>query len=216
MSDDVNLKQLWEDVNTTLREGPINRPLWEAARTAVPLALEENTDTLVLGMPTYRMELAGHIETRVNKARLQEIVQAKLGRRLDIKIIEGDTIEAYQRAVERERARAKSSEAAHARAQGVATAAASWDALNEQILLSHSQTENRRYVHNRAKFMIRCVRMMVEAEERIRAREPGKEEFHERQLARTIDKIANLCGCDPTIVSLEYLRHRSLRQHRRM
>ena len=44
------------------------------------------------------------------------------------------------------------------------------DQLNEQVLLTHTQAEGRRYVQNRAKFMVRCVRMMVEAEDRIRQR----------------------------------------------
>jgi hypothetical protein len=193
----------------------VNRPLWKAAVTAVPLALEEDTNALVLGMPSTQMELSGHLETRINKARVQEVIQAKLGRRLDLRVIEGDTPDAYERHVERERLRAQAAEQAHARALGVATAAASWDTLNEQILLTHGQTEGRRFVTNRAKFLIRCVRMLVEAEERIRAREPGKDDFHERQLARTVEKIASLSDAPPMVISLEYLRYRSARSRRR-
>jgi len=214
MSGAIDVKKLWDAVNATLHEGAINRPLWEAARTAVPLVLEEDKDALVLGMPTNRMDLAGHLETRVNKARLQEIIQAKIGRRLDLKVIEGDSVEAYERAAERERLRSASREAAHLRAQGVQTAAASWDQLNEQVLLSHTQLEGRRFVTSRAKFMIRCVRMMADAEDRIREREPGKDEFHERQLARTIEKVASLTDTPVMVVTLEYLRYRSSRRPR--
>jgi hypothetical protein len=214
MSGQIDIRKLWAAVNETLHEGAINRPLWEAARTAVPLVLEDESETLVLGMPTNRMDLAGHLETRVNKARLQEIVQAKLGRRLDIRVIEGETIEAYQRATEREKLRAASTEAAHAKAQGVQTAAASWDALNEQILMSHTQLESRRFVTSRVKFMVRCVRMTADAEDRIREREPGKDEFHERQLARALEKIASLTDSPVVIVTLEYLRYRSSRKPR--
>jgi hypothetical protein len=215
MSGEVDVRKLWDAVNETLHEGPINRPLWEAARAAVPLVIEDETDALVLGMPTRRMDLAGHLETRVNKARLQEIVQAKLGRRLDLKVIEGDTLEAYERAAEREKLRSASAEAAHLKAQGVQTAAASWDQLNEQILMSHSQVEGRRFVTTRAKFLVRCVRMTVEAEDRIREREPGKDDFHERQLARTLDKVAGLTDSPVMLVTLEYLRYRSSRQRQR-
>ncbi|MBM3472021.1 MAG: hypothetical protein FJX75_01950 [Armatimonadetes bacterium] len=214
MSGQVDVRKLWDAVNATLHEGAINRPLWEAARTVVPLVIEEESGTLVLGMPTNRMDLAGHLETRVNKARLQEIVQAKLGRRLDLRVIEGDTIEAYQRAAEREKLRAASTEAAHLKAQEVWTAAASWDALNEQILMSHTQLESRRFVTSRVKFMVRCVRMTADAEDRIREREPGKEDFHERQLARTLEKIAGLTDSPVVVVTLEYLRYRSSRKPR--
>lgn len=209
MSGQVDVAKLWAEVNETLHQGPINRPLWEAARTVVPLLIEEETNTLVLGMPTARMDLASHLETRVNKARLQEIVQAKLGRRLDIRVIEGDTLAAYERAVERDRSRARSAEAAHARAMQVQTAAASWDALNEQLLLAHSRVEGRRFVTTRAKFLLRCVRMTVEAEDRIREQEPGKDEFHERQLARTLEKIAGLTDAPAIVVATEYWRYRS-------
>jgi len=215
MSGEVDVKSLWQAVNETLHQGAVNRPLWEAARTAVPLVIEEETNALVLGMPTRRMDLAGHLETRINKARLQEIVQAKLGRRLDIKVIEGETLEAYERAAERERLRAVSAEAAHAKALGVQTAAASWDTLNEQILVLHTQTEGRRFVTTRAKFLIRCVRTIAEAEDRIREREPGKDDFHERQLARTLEKVATLTDSQVMGVTLEYLRYRSSRQRHR-
>ena len=210
----LDVEKLWKAVNETLVEGAINRPLWEAARTAVALAHDQDTDTIVLGMPTNRMELAGNIETRVNKARLLEIIQAKLGRRLDIKVIEGETLEAYERDRERVQIREKSQEAAHLRSQGVATAAESWDVLNEQILLAHTQSEGRRFVHNRAKFLIRTVRMIVEAEDRIREREPGKDEFHERQLARAIEKVATLTDGTPITVSLEYLRFKATKKRR--
>jgi hypothetical protein len=214
MSGQVDIVKLWEAVNHTLREGAINRPLWEAAMTAVPLALEEDSGSLVLGMPTERMELAGHIETRVNKARLQEIIQARIGRRLDLKVIEGISTEAYRRAAEREQLRAQAAEEAHAKAMGVRTAAASWDQLNEQILLAHSATEGRRFDVNRARFLIRCVRMVADAEHRIRDRDPGREDFHERQLMRSLDKIAGLCEAPPIVVSLEYLRCRASRERR--
>ncbi|HJN17192.1 MAG TPA: hypothetical protein QGH10_16925 [Armatimonadota bacterium] len=210
----IDVEKLWKAVNATLVEGAINRPLWEASRTAVALAHDEEDECIVLGMPTNRMELRGHIETRVNKARLMEIVQAKLGRRLDIRVIEGETKEAYERDRERQQLRIESREQAHLRAQGVATAAESWDALNEQVLLAHTQSEGRRFVHNRAKFLIRCVRMLVEAEDRIRDREPGKEEFHERQLARTIEKIATMTEGTPITVSLEYMRYKATKKRR--
>jgi hypothetical protein len=117
-------------------------------------------------------------------------------------------------AVEREKLRVKALEESYARALGVRTAAASWDALNEQILLAHGGTEGRRFVINRAKFMVRCVRMTVEAEDRIRASEPGREEFHERQLARTLEKVASLTDAPPVVVSLEYMRYRAARDRR--
>jgi len=214
MSGQIDITKLWEAVNQTLREGAINRPLWQAALIAVPLALDEESDSLVLGMPSERMEMAGHIETRINKARLQEIIQAKIGRRLDLKVIEGTTIEAHRRAAERERLRAQAAEEAHAKAMGVRSATASWDQLNEQILLTHSATEGRRFNINRAKFLIRCVRMVADAEVRIRAREPGREEFHERQLARSLEKVASICEAPPIMVSLEYLRYRASRERR--
>ncbi len=214
MADPINIAKLWDSVNQTLHEGAINRPLWEAARNATALALDDESDTLILGLPTARMDLAGHIETRINKARLQEIIQAKLGRRLDLKVIEGQTVEAYERSREREQLRVKAAEESHARAQGVASAAASWDQLNEQILLTHSATEGRRFTVNRARFLVRCVRMIVEAEDRIREREPGRDEFHERQLARTLEKVASLAEAPPIMVSLEYLRYRASRDRR--
>jgi hypothetical protein len=214
MTGQIDIQKLWAAVNETLREGAINRPLWEAAITAVPLALEEETGMLVLGMPSERMELSGHVETRINKARLQEIIQAKLGRRLDLKVIEGVTVEAYTRNREREQLRVQAAEEAHARAQGVRSAAQSWDQLNEQILLTHSSTEGRRFNVTRARFLIRCVRMTVDAEDRIREREPGRDEFHERQLARTLEKVASLTEAPPIVVSLEYLRYRASRDRR--
>jgi hypothetical protein len=80
--------------------------------------------------------------------------------------------------------------------------------------MSHTQMEGRRFVTSRAKFLIRCVRMIADAEDRIREREPGKEDFHERQLVRTLEKVATLTDSHVMTVTLEYLRYRATRRSR--
>ena len=43
MADGLDLEALWQQVNEAIRRGPINRPFWEAAAAAQPVAIQDET-----------------------------------------------------------------------------------------------------------------------------------------------------------------------------
>ena len=101
MPGEIDLKALWKDVDMAVRRLPgTTRTLWEAVEAAVPLVIEG--DTLILGFDPKDMRHASYVETRVNKSQVQQVLQAKTGKRLDIRCIEGATVDAWERTKERE------------------------------------------------------------------------------------------------------------------
>ena len=73
MSEEVNVKELWEQTRQMLHEGPINRALWDAAATIQPITIDQ--DTLILGLTAGQIQHASYLETAINKSRLQQILQ---------------------------------------------------------------------------------------------------------------------------------------------
>jgi hypothetical protein len=204
VSEQIDVQELWQQVVATLKEGDVNRRLWDAADAAVPLAMEE--DVLVLGMSPATFNLASYLETQVNRSRIREIMHARTGRRLDIRVMEGDTLERYE--AERERRQVMQQQTV-SRAEATVTErdeVAGWEQLSEQLYLRYTEVKLRRYPQNLAQFLWDVLPTVIEADERFRAEQPGAEAVHERQLGRILDKIGTYTGVQSTVVAMEFLR----------
>jgi len=206
VSAELDLTALWAEVNAALREGDINRTLWEAAATAKPLGLED--DTIVLGIANDKFHLASYLETRVNKNTILGLLQAKAGRRLDYRIIEGDTPERYEH--ERERRKIMQRQiAADARERMTArTDTAGWERLSEQVVARYAEVRLRRLPQGLARFLLDVLPMVSEADLRMRAEQPQAVHHHERELGRILDKLASYTGVPATVIGLELIRYR--------
>ena len=210
MSQQPDLDQLWQQVNEALHRGPINRPMWEAAMAAKPLSVEG--ETLILGFEPKDMRHASYLETTVNRTRVQEILQARTGRRLDIKCIEGASLEHWQRTKEREsetEARARAS-LEHIQAHG--TSVRAWEDLNQRLVRLFSATEARRFPSVLAGMLVRALPMVFETDSQVRTSDPGAETIHNRELNRIFDKLGTYCDMAATQVALEFMRFRGTRK----
>jgi hypothetical protein len=210
MVDQEKLDKLWAQVNVLIKEGPINRSLWDAVAAAKPLAVEDNV--LILGLAPRNMRHGSYLDTMVNKTRIQEIVQARTGLRLDIRVIEGDTVDAWERVKERDRQSVQQAQAASITAQAHHTSVEAWEDLNQRLVRLFSQGTLRRYPIALARLLIQGLQMTLETDTQVRVSDPGGEEIHDRELNRVCDKLATYCEMPATSVAIEYLRLRSRRQ----
>jgi len=210
MVDTEKLEALWQEVNAALRRGPINRGLWEAAAAAHPLALEN--DVLVLGFEPKDMAQAGYLETTMNRNRIREILQARTGRRLDIKCIEGATIEAWENVKRREQELEAKAQAQVEHLQAHGTTIAAWEDLNQRLVRLFSSTEIRRLPSVLASLLVKSLPMVYETDVQVRTSDPGAEALHNRELNRIFDKLGTYCDLPATQVALEYMRYRSSRR----
>lgn len=210
MVDIAKLEGLWQQVSEALHRGPINRPLWEAADAAHPLTLDG--EFLILGFAPIDMRHSSYLETTVNRNRIREILQARTGRRLDIKCIEGATIEAWEHAKLRgQEAEAKAkAQIEHLQAHG--TTIAAWEDLNQRLLRLFSSTEARRLASVLAGLLVKSLPMVYETDVQVRTSDPGAEAIHNRELNRVFDKLGIYCDMPSTQVALEYMRYRGSRR----
>lgn len=201
------LQEMWKEVNAMLRQGPINRSLWDAAMAAVPIAIDENT--LVIGLPPAQMQYASYLSTPQNRNRILELVQARTGKRLDIRLIEGITTEAWERVKEREQANIEravdqaSFRAAHK------TSLQIWEELGEKLVQMFRGTASRRIPQQMASLLVKAMPEVAASEQAAREADPEGKEIHFRELNRAFERLASYCDLPPTLVALEYMRYTS-------
>jgi len=210
MSEELDLAGLWQNVNIELRKGDIDRSLWEAAKAAVPLTVDE--DTLVLGLKPAEMRMAGYLTTPAKKTQISAIIQRLAGKRLDILVVEGEHAEAYERYKQRHQAQADRTldqaqfRSEHKGALGV------WENLSADMHKLFSETQQRRFAEQLARLLIRALPIIADAEEKAREAEPDAEQLHFTHLNRSFDKLATYTDIPAPIVALEYMRYRGSRR----
>ena len=210
MADVMDIQVLWQQVNEALRRGPINRPLWEAAAAASPLVLDG--DVLILGFEPRDMRHASYLETVMNKSRIQEVLQARTGRRLDIKCIEGASLAAWESTKLREQETEERLRAHVEHLQVHGSSMRDWEDLGQRLINMFAATEGRRHASVQASLLIRALPMLLETDAQVRTRDPGGETIHNRELNRAFERLGTYCDLPPTQVALEYMRFRSSRR----
>ncbi len=196
---------IWAEVNRLLREGPVNRALWDAAETAQALALDGNT--LILGLTAANFRHASYLQTDVNRAKLRQLLQQASGLDLDLRVIQGSTVEDWERTRQREQEAEERAVAGIRRSAKFKGAEAIWDNAYHEMHQIFIGVRARAYGTTQARLLIKALPQVYKAEQAARAEEPEAEEIHERQLNRMLDRIATNTTLSPTAVALEYLRY---------
>jgi hypothetical protein len=201
----LDLPSLWAEVNRFLREGPVNRPLWEAAQVAVPLALDG--DLLVLGLAPRDSRHASYLQTDVNRTRLRQILHARTGRYLDLRVIEGTQPDDWSRVQEREQSAQELNATAVRRAASYRSVEELWEQGSQRLSELFTSATARAYATTRARLLTQGLPLIYATEQAVRQQASHDEEAHQRHLNRLLDKLALQTDLPPTLVALEYSRH---------
>lgn len=186
------------------------RTLWEAVQAAVPLTIEG--EMLVLGFDPKDMRHASYVETRINKSQVQQVLQAKTGKRLDIRCIEGATVEAWERTKAREADRERATQEALDAQRAHSASIQGWSQLGADLQALFASTEARRYATSQAQLLIKALPMVYDTESRVRQQDPEAAHEAVMGLNRAFDRIATVCDLPATQVALEYLRYKATRK----
>ncbi len=206
----TDLKEFWGQVIEKVKEGDINLSLWEALEAGIPLIIED--DKLVIGFTPANMKHSGYLSNPGNAATIRRAVEAVAGKRLQIELIEGDTIASWEGVKERAAAAATHTERTAQVSIQHKGAAARWQELAQQIRELYYDIGGREQPLSHARFLIKAIPLIAETEDEMRAEDPQGEELHERELDRIFDRIASLCGMPGGLVALEYLRYKGSRK----
>jgi hypothetical protein len=206
----TDLKQFWAQVIATIKKGDINRSLWEAVEVATPIVIEE--DTLVLGFAPVNMKYSGYLKTPGNAGVVRRAIESVAGKRLEVQMIEGDTLEAWERYKERMQAASGQTEQVARFAVGHKTTLEGWQQLGQEVRSMYYEMAGRERPLNHARFLVRVIPFIAKTEDRLRGEAPDAEELHDTELNRTFDRISSLCGIPGGLVALEYLRYADSRK----
>jgi len=210
MAEGVDLEGLWRQTVERLFATDLSRTVLDACNRAVPLTIED--EVVILGMMPENMQYASYIETRANKSVVQGVLQAISGRRLDLRVIEGSTLEAYERTKARDQSRSDLAALEASRRGLVRGEVRTWEALHERLMIMYQELEHRRFPQVTAKYLVSAFPLVADVDERVRAAEPDKVEAHERALSRVFEKLRGYTDIPTPVIALEYLRYRSSRR----
>jgi hypothetical protein len=202
---DLDAAQLWQEVNDLLHEGPVNRPLWDAARIATPITVTD--EAVVVGLDPKDMRHASYLRTDINRSRLRAIIHARTGRNLELKVIEGTDLEALRRVEERENASVHQSRARVNQVRSFTGTGGVWQEAATKMAGVISASSRRSFATTRARLLAKLFPVVWEAEQKAAAEEKETADNRERQLNRLLDRVANHTELPATVVALEYLRY---------
>ena len=216
----TDMQQLWKLAGDRFFEQSERfTPAVDAMRVGIPLVIE-NDALLIVGIPPVQTRLIGYINSAATQNKIRRILSDLYGQPLDFRVISGATLQDWQnlKAAEEKMLQRKSGGTpVPTRSAGVETppsinlqgdADEIWEELLEGMMRQWSACTTRSLPQTRAQFVLGQLAPVSRTEDIARAKGIAEDGF-QRNLARALDRIANLTGIESGTVALEYLRYRA-------
>src|SRR5579871_3220390 len=177
------LTLLWANCVERLKDRINNRSFWEALEACRPITVEN--DFLIIGLEAENYNRATHLQQVSNLHIINETVQELFNRPLQVRIIEGATLQDWEATKERE---------AHVEAMKQSTAArlikedaevTGWDGLYEYIARLYMQTPLRALPQGKARYANDALYTLAEAMDTLYPEHA--DDVVERSLARILE-----------------------------
>jgi hypothetical protein len=202
----ASLSPIWANCVELLKDRVNNRSFWEALEKTVPVTIENGL--LVIGMDASAYNLAGHIQHPAHMNVVTRVVQERFHQPLQVRVIEGTTLEDWQTTKVRDAAAAALKQSAPPpRPAFESVQADSWETLNEHLTRLYAQTPLRSLPQGKARFANEALYTLVEAMDTLYAEETS--EATERHLARTLERIAANSDIPAPVLAFELERLRA-------
>lgn len=191
----MDFQTAWQTIREQVKDQVTGRSVWQAIDAVVPITLEG--DLVVLGiMPSYS-NLAGHLRTPGTKHVIERSFAEVLGRRIEVLVIEGSSLQDWEQFKRRREEALKLEEQQFRRQATEQRSYTDWEAVYEQAGRRFAELAARTLAQNRAKYLQDMILLVREALENI-----GVEtEQDERQLNRVIERIANNTNVPSTLIA---------------
>ncbi len=201
----LNTAQMWQQTVSLCKDRVNNRSFWEALEQTVAITIDG--DTLIIGLRPEIFNLAGHLNVSEHRNAIEQAVASFAGRRLAVRIIEGDTIGDWITRKQRDERAAKHREATYERRDQKLAEAQSWDTLYEYVARAFSGVAYRSLPQSRARYLTDMVYVISDAMDQLYPEKP--DESTERLLARVIERVATNIDMPAAGVALEVERLRA-------
>ena len=191
--------ELWKQALPPIREKVTGVGVWAALNNAVPLVIEN--DTLILGLAAKDNDLAGHLRMTSTKRFMEMEVSRRLGKQTAVRVIEGVTLQDWDRAKRRDAEARRLQELSEQRTRAEITSKTSWEGTYEQLSRRFAAVQNKTLPQNRARFLVDAIALVAEA---LKA-QPIADEINERNFGRCIERISQYSDVPSTLVAVMVL-----------
>ncbi len=191
----AQVAEIWAEVLPTIRNGVTGVGVWTALNSCVPLAIENGF--VVLGLGSQEFELAGHLRIPQTKKLIEAEISQKVGQPVLLRIVEGTTAEAWERAQRRDEEARRLQDAAQAKLRAEISARTNWESVYEQLSRRYAAISNKSLPTNRARFFDEAIAILAEA----RRNQENHDDLAERNFARCIERVAQYTELPSALVA---------------
>lgn len=203
----LSAPDLWAKIVDIVKDRVNNRSLWETMEQAVGIAIED--DNLIVGLNSRIINQAGHLNKPEHRNHMERAITEMIGARLNIRVIEGDTLDDWRGIQRREARVAETRSQSFERRDREASDSQSWDALHDFVNRAYSATHMRSLPQNKAHYLHRMILAIAESMDALYPANP--DDATERHLARVIEKVAIAAEVPASMVAFEIDRVRASR-----
>jgi hypothetical protein len=191
----AQVAEIWAEVLPGIRNGVTGVGVWAALNSCRPIAIENGF--IVLGLGSQEFELAGHLRIPQTKKLIESEVSKKVGEPVHLRIVEGTTPEAWDRAKRRDEESRRLQDAAQAKLRAEISARTNWDSVYEQLSRRYAAISNKSLPTNRARFFEEALAILAEA----RRNQESHDDLAERNFARCIERVAQYTELPSALVA---------------
>jgi hypothetical protein len=202
------LTLLWANCVERLKDRINNRSFWEALESCRPITVEN--DFLIIGLEAENYNRASHLQQVSNLHIINETVQELFNRPLQVRFIEGSTLQDWENAKERDARVEAMKQTTVTRQLKQDAELTGWDGLYEYIARLYMQTPLRALPQGKARYANDALYTLAEAMDTLYPEHP--EEVVDRSLARILERIANTADIPTTVLAFELERLRAWRK----
>lgn len=191
----AQVAEVWAEALPVVRNGVTGVGVWTALNSCVPLAIENGF--IVLGLGSQEFELAGHLRIPQTKKLIESEVSQRVGSPVSLRVVEGVTPEAWERAKRRDEEARRLQDAAQAKLRAEISARTNWESVYESLSRRYAAISNKSLPTNRARFFDEAIAILAEA----RQNQESHDELAERNFARCIERVATYTELPSALVA---------------
>jgi hypothetical protein len=205
---DAALKMLWVNCVERLKDRINNRTFWEALEQTRPIIIEGNI--LIMGLDAQNFNRASSLQQVTNMHAIMEVVSELFNHPLQVRLIEGTTLQDWETTKENDVRIAAMKQASTTRGIKQDRESTGWEGLYEQVARLYVQTPNRSLPQGKARYANDALYSLAEAMDTLYNDNP--DEHAERSLARTLERIGNSSDIPASVLAFELERLRAWRK----
>lgn len=197
--------QIWLVAAEKVKDRVIAPTLYRALELPTGIAVEG--DEFILGFSNTDIPMAGHLRSAQHRAIIDQCVSEVIKQKVRVRIIEGTTIEDYERYKQQLAAKDNTQVTISAQKEQERRIIAAWEEVSERISRQYAKLQLRQLAQQRADFLWDAFKILNESVDKMGYNE-NSSDIEKRALARVFEKFATAVEIPSTMLAFEFFRLR--------